>query len=238
MYQTTMFHQRSLVPIWLVLCFAIVIGCLMVPATPFAQPGSNPGKPVILNGSVGFGIDGDLQANLNGAVADTSDDWYKDATNTGVGVGYFKPTYPGAVLPGLLTNSDILFARHVRDFVGGLPVTATTDTAGVELSQCEERFTTGSKFNSNPNTDWSWDRQAPPNKNDVQNIPVLLTAGPTGAWLTAGGDRLATNGTSYIDFAFYQKAITTTATNGVAGQPSADGKCAISSGGFSSAGLY
>src|ERR1051326_1481467 len=233
MIHNTIFKLRSLAP-W-VLCCAIVIGCLMAPVTVFSQPGSNPGKPVILNGSVGFGIESDLQANFNGAVADTSDDWYKDASNTGVGNGFFKPTYPGAILPGLLSNSDILFARHIRDFVGGQAITPTTDTAGVELSTCEERFVQGSKFNDNPNT-WGWDRNAPPNKNDVQNIPVMLTSGPTGVWLTAGGDRLATNGTSYIDFAFYQKNIHTTATSGVPG-PSTDGNCAVSSGGFYSAGL-
>src|SRR5258708_711272 len=213
MLQDTISKMHNRPPMWLVLFCAIVIACLMVPMTALAQPGSNPGKPVILNGSVGFGIEGDLQANLKGAVKDTSDDWYKVPGDTGAGIGYFKSAYPGAILPGLLSNSDILFARHIRDFVGGLPVTATTDTAGVELAQCEERFTSGSKFNDNPNT-WGWDRQAPPNKNDVQNIPVLLTSGPTGVWVTAGGDRLATNGTSYINLASYQKPIHTTPTHG------------------------
>src|SRR5712672_4849447 len=134
MLRDTICRMRDRAPMWSLLFCAIVIGCLMLPVTALAQPGNNPGKPVILNGSVGFGIEGDLQANLKGAVADTSDDWYKDASNTGIGVGYFKPTYPGAILPGLLSNSDILFARHVRDFVGGLAVTPTTDTAGVELA--------------------------------------------------------------------------------------------------------
>src|SRR6266481_7168145 len=109
MFQDTISKMHNRPPMWLVLFCAIFITCLMVPMTALAQPGSNPGKPVILNGSVGFGIESDLQANLNGAVADTSDDWYKDATNTGIGVGYFKSTYPGAILPGLLSNSDILF---------------------------------------------------------------------------------------------------------------------------------
>src|SRR5712672_2489108 len=134
MLHNTICTLRDRTPILLALLCVIVIGSLMAPMSAFAQPGSNPGKPVILNGSVGFGIESDLQANLKGAVADTSDDWYKDASNTGIGVGYFKPTYPGAILPGLLSNSDILFARHVRDFVGGLAVTPTTDTAGVELA--------------------------------------------------------------------------------------------------------
>src|SRR6266852_3840057 len=73
MMHDTVCSMHSRPPKWLALFCAIVIGCLMVPVTVLAQPGSNPGKPVVLNGSVGFGIDADLRANLKGAVADTSD---------------------------------------------------------------------------------------------------------------------------------------------------------------------
>src|SRR5438094_7569244 len=55
----------------------------------------------------------------------------------------------------------------------------------------------------------------------------MLTSGPPGGWLTAAGDRLATNGTTYIDFAFYQKSISTT--------PGGN-DCTTKSGGFLSLG--
>jgi hypothetical protein len=70
-------------------------------------------------------------------------------------------------------------------------------------------FSGGSKVDDDPNINWHWSAQMPPNKNDINHGLFHLTKdGSNNDWVIVGGDRLATNGDSYIDFEFFQKPVT------------------------------
>ena len=75
----------------------------------------------------------------------------------------------------------------------------------------DDIFDGGNKLFQNPN-DWGWRSQKPPAKDDIHNAAVFLAVNPANnhIWLAISGDRLSTNGTSYLDFEFYQNTITKT----------------------------
>jgi len=75
----------------------------------------------------------------------------------------------------------------------------------------DDIFDGGNKLNQNPNV-WGWRSQKPPAKDDINNAMVFLALNPANnhIWLAISGDRLSTNGTSYIDFEFYQNSISKT----------------------------
>jgi hypothetical protein len=77
----------------------------------------------------------------------------------------------------------------------------------------DEIFDGGNKLNQDPN-DWGWRSQKPPGKDDINNATGFLALNPipdangrNHIWLAISGDRMETNGTSYIDFEFYQNEI-------------------------------
>ncbi|WMI68362.1 T9SS type A sorting domain-containing protein [Mangrovimonas sp. YM274] len=72
-------------------------------------------------------------------------------------------------------------------------------------SQADLSFTGGSSFGDNPN-DWSWSSGKPTSKCDINTVLLHQTTNveDTQKWLILAGDRLTTNGTSYIDFEFSQ----------------------------------
>src|SRR6187200_3055306 len=67
------------------------------------------------------------------------------------------------------------------------------------------------KLFQNPN-DWGWRSQKPPAKDDINTAMVFLALNPVDnhIWIAISGDRMSTNGTSYLDFEFYQNPITKT----------------------------
>src|SRR6185436_7911649 len=73
----------------------------------------------------------------------------------------------------------------------------------------DDIFDGGNKLNDNPN-DWGWRSQKPPAKDDINNSMVFIALNPVDnhIWLAINGDRMSTNGTSYLDFEFYQNSIT------------------------------
>jgi hypothetical protein len=75
----------------------------------------------------------------------------------------------------------------------------------------DDIFDGGNKLNQNPN-DWGWRSQKPPAKDDINNSLIFLATNPIDnhIWLAITGDRMSTNGTSYLDFEFYQNTITKT----------------------------
>src|SRR4030095_10340833 len=75
----------------------------------------------------------------------------------------------------------------------------------------DDIFDGGNKLFQNPN-DWGWRSQKPPAKDDINTSMVFLALNPVDnhIWVAISGDRLSTNGTSYIDFEFYQNPITKT----------------------------
>ena len=69
-------------------------------------------------------------------------------------------------------------------------------------------FTSGSKAFMNPNQ-WKWAYGNATGKGDVNNMAYHLTEDAIGdEWIIFFGDRRTTNGTSYIDFEFYQETLT------------------------------
>ena len=75
----------------------------------------------------------------------------------------------------------------------------------------DDIFDGGNKLFQDPNT-WGWRSQKPPAKDDINNSLVFLALNPIDnhIWLAMTGDRMSTNGTSYLDFEFYQNPITKT----------------------------
>ena len=75
----------------------------------------------------------------------------------------------------------------------------------------DDIFDGGNKLNDNPN-DWGWRSQKPPAKDDINTAMVFIAVNPVDnhIWLAISGDRFSTNGTSYLDFEFYQNPITKT----------------------------
>ena len=75
----------------------------------------------------------------------------------------------------------------------------------------DDIFDGGNKLFQNPNA-WGWRSQKPPAKDDINNAMVFLALNPVDnhIWFAISGDRMSTNGTSYLDFEFYQNPITKT----------------------------
>ncbi|PKP11132.1 MAG: hypothetical protein CVU08_13045, partial [Bacteroidetes bacterium HGW-Bacteroidetes-3] len=153
----------------------------------------------------GFGVDGDAYANTPTPAYLNVGDWFYDSTlYPGTGRGLFTggsvtdPTRTFFLQDNWLQNTDLTI------------------------------FTGRNKINDHPNT-YTWGPGSSPNKNEIQNAAAHFTYGAPGLggsatdlWCLFAGDRMVTNGSSYIDFEFLQKSLTMTGTT---------------SGGFTSAGI-
>src|SRR4030095_2353105 len=75
----------------------------------------------------------------------------------------------------------------------------------------DDIFDGGNKLFQDPNT-WGWRSQKPPAKDDINTAMIFLALNPVDnhIWIAISGDRMSTNGTSYLDFEFYQNPITKT----------------------------
>ena len=128
-----------------------------------------------------FAIDGFLQRQgANG-------DWLAAA---GGSANNFVFTNAGAPVAGLIAFHQLdLFNDLVNDDI----------------------FDGGNKLFQNPN-DWGWRSQKPPAKDDINNALIFVALNPADnhIWLAISGDRMSDNGTSYLDFEFYQNSITKT----------------------------
>ncbi len=67
-------------------------------------------------------------------------------------------------------------------------------------------FAQGSKFNDYISS-LHWTASTAPNKNDINNAMYHVTTSGSDQWIMMGGDRLSTDGTSYIDFEFLQDSV-------------------------------
>ncbi|MDP2067455.1 MAG: hypothetical protein Q8K04_00690 [Lutibacter sp.] len=150
----------------------------------------------------GFGVDGDAYANTP---TPGIGDWFYNATlYPGAGRGLFNPD-------GTVTDPTRTFFLQ-DNWIQNTDLTIFTGT---------------NKINHNPST-YTWGPGSSPNKNEIQNAAAHFTYGAPGLggnandlWCIFAGDRMVTNGSSYIDFEFLQKTLTMTGTT---------------SGGFTSAG--
>ena len=154
----------------------------------FAQAGTAP----VLPPTTGFKIDGFLQRQTAGI-----GDWLKGTGLDGAGTFLFNDDGTVALVsPGKIFHKIDLYNDNQND----------------------EIFDGGNKLNDDPN-DWGWRSGKPPAKDDINHSMVFITEDPgTGhIWVLVSGDRLSTNGTSYLDMEFYQTAIFE--NNGTPGQP-------------------
>jgi hypothetical protein len=153
----------------------------------------------------GFGVDGDAYANTPTPAYLNVGDWFYNATlYPGTGRGLFNPD-------GTITDPTRTFFLQ-DNWIQNTDLTIFTGT---------------NKINHNPST-YTWGPGSSPNKNEIQNAAAHFTYGAPGLggsatdlWCIFAGDRMVTNGSSYIDFEFLQKTLTMTGTT---------------SGGFTSAG--
>ena len=98
---------------------------------------------------------------------------------------------------------------------GGIPFNATTTKLiRDQYNSSSDLIFSGSSFSDNPNTPasgsggWKWTSGTASNKCDINNALFFSTTSANNKWVILGGDRLATTGTSYIDFEFYQGDLT------------------------------
>ena len=99
----------------------------------------------------------------------------------------------------------------VLSYPAGLPLNIN-QTFRIEdsyNSQADTIFTSGSKFDDDPNT-WTWTTSKPTGKDDMNHGMVhFATDTTTGdVWFIMAGDRYATTGTSYLDFEILQNSLT------------------------------
>ena len=170
-----------------------ILICLLlgtiVSVSSFSQTGPGiPGVAPMVPPTGNMDINGFLQRQ--GAAGD----WLAAPGGSPAGTYIFPdaPTGGFGVFPGLVPLSFHLVDRYNDQTL-------------------DEIFDGGNKLFHDPNT-WGWRSQKPPAKDDINNAMVLIAQNPADGhiWVAISGDRLSTNGTSYLDFEFYQNPITRT----------------------------
>ena len=136
----------------------------------------------VQNPSGGFEIDGDLEANTPTSGVG---DWIAGAAGSG-----------GFILDNSGTPSSSMTQFIVDQF----------------NTNSDNSFTSGSKAFDDPNT-WTWANSSVTGKGDINNVLYHMamdesTPSDPQQWLMLGADRRSTNGTSYIDFEFFQAGLT------------------------------
>ncbi len=152
-----------------------------------AQPGIAP----IATPIIGFGIDGDANANTPSTYLN-SGDWFSDGT-PGSGTSLFDMTditYP-------YTFAYPLYSLHYKDSYGGVDISA---------------FTSSTKVHDPYGPTFTWGATQVPNKNEINNAVVHFDFGaspgdPNDLWCIFSADRMVNNGDAYIDFEFLQHPV-------------------------------
>jgi hypothetical protein len=145
----------------------------------------------------GFEIEGDLRASTS-PIPIT--DWLNALSGGNANAGIVFDN-------GLPKDTNVTFRRRDQANCG---------------SACDDVFSaTSGGPNDNPSTTWFWETGASNNKTDINNVYLhISTSSPDGhRWITASGDRFATNGTSYIDFELLQKTLTMNVQTGCTKPP-------------------
>src|SRR5262245_58384236 len=164
------------------LLLAVALITLGSASASWAQGGANAGV-----GKNNFGIDGNLLTNSpangpNPGDPSTADDWLDGLAGPGVGV-----------LNKNGTPKDPTHTRHGID--------------GTRLNADLTVFEGSNKIDDNPNT-YEWKDGSVPQKDDIEHCLFHFSVEPNGSlWVNAAGDRLATNGDSYIDVELLQKPL-------------------------------
>ena len=155
------------------------------------------------NPSGGFGVDGDAFSNTPTPNYLDVGDWFNDY------ISY--PGTGGSLLDEFGEPIDPNMTTFYRDSLSGDPDFTI--------------FLEKAKINEHPNT-YTWGEGNVPNKNEIQNVGIHFSWGdptvmgysdgspvgygdPNDLWCLFAADREVTNGSSYIDFEFLQKTLTT-----------------------------
>ncbi|MBW4360006.1 T9SS type A sorting domain-containing protein [Flavobacterium taihuense] len=148
----------------------------------------------------GLAIDGGLRANTPTSPSPftaNQGDWYPGSNGTG---------------------------GSVFDISGNPIAPATSQTSGRVDSEepygsNDDIFTNGSKFNDYVSA-LKWFTNSAPDKNDIDNALYHVSRDPSNnQWIFISGDRLSTNGTSYIDFELLQGTIVQNTNGTFTGTP-------------------
>ena len=140
----------------------------------------------------------DLPFNIDGRVERSSSmygDWTKGAQTNGIDSGSI-----------FFDNGDIR----------PLPLTYhTVDLYNTGGSGSDDVFDGGNKYAANPTT-WGWKYGGTQGKSEINNVNIHFSNDTTNGdlWAIMAGDRYSTTGTAYLDFEFYQNAITPVAPSG------------------------
>jgi uncharacterized protein YjdB len=150
----------------------------------------------------GFAIDGGLRANTpaspNPPFGANQGDWYPGAINSGSGGSVFD-------------NDGVVLS----------PATTQTSgrASGENFNGNDNIFTNGSKFNDYVSS-LRWFANSAPDKNDINNALYHVSRDASNSqWIFISGDRLSTNGTSYIDFELLQGSIVQNSNGTFTGTP-------------------
>jgi hypothetical protein len=147
----------------------------------------------------GFAIDGGLRAGtpINSTFNSTHGDWY-----------------PGAAV----VSGGFVFNENGSAID---PLTSGRATPADAFTSNDNVFTTGSKFNDYIG-DLHWFTNSAPDKNDINNALYHISRdAANNQWAFMAGDRLSTNGTSYIDFEFLQGTVAVNTNGTFTGTPKA-----------------
>ena len=156
-----------------------LLGSFFISENVYSQAGTAP----VLPPTTGFKVDGFLQRQSAGI-----GDWLKGTAPLNA-AGTFLFNDDGTVAlasPGKIFHKIDLYSDQTND----------------------EIFDGGNKLDDDPNV-WGWRSGKPPAKDDINHSMVFITQDPSTGhiWVLVSGDRLSTNGTSYLDMEFYQTAI-------------------------------
>jgi len=149
--------------------------------TPTPCPSPSPGVAPVTTPSGGFGIDGNLQADVP---VSGIGDWLPSPSLSGT----FVMNNSGAPVNGATTF-------HLID-----PQNASSDN----------NFAGGQKVDDNPNN-WTWVENPVNDKQDINNALIHFSTDANGHnWVIIAGDRRSNNGNAYIDFEFLQSPLSLT----------------------------
>ncbi|MBT8327061.1 MAG: T9SS type A sorting domain-containing protein [Bacteroidia bacterium] len=164
-------------------CIGIALMLAAVPKLTFGQSQT----PVLESINLPFNIDGYVERQSS-----SYGDWTKGSQTNGID--------SGSVFNINGNTKNVPLTYHFRDLF---------DTPG---SGTDDVFDGGNKANDNP-TSWSWKLGSALDKVEMNNANLHFSNDTaTGdLWAVMASDRSSTNGTGYLDFEFYQKAITTNA---------------------------
>jgi hypothetical protein len=171
-------HNSNLLHKWHMPSCKSCLRLLIIPLLFIAVNTFSQVAPVVVPNG-GFHIDGNLKANIPAAGIG---DWINGAGGAG----------------GYVINDNGSVINSATTFNLSDPYNTSSDII----------FSGGSKVNDDP-VDWTWSTQSPPPKNDINRGLIHIGKDINeNVWLMMSGDRLSTNGDSYIDFELLQNTMT------------------------------